>query len=354
MKKDYQLVLIDGSSYLFRAFHALPALVSSKGQPTGAIKGVISMIRRLAADYADSHIAAVFDAKGKTFRNDLYPEYKANRPPLPDELRSQIAPIHDIIKLMGIPLLVVEGVEADDVIGTLARQATEAKMDVLISTSDKDMTQLVTPHVTLIDTMKDAVLDEAGVMKKFGVRPDQIIDYLALVGDTSDNIPGVPKCGAKTAVKWLDEHQTLDVVMANADEVPGKLGENLRASLEMLPLSQQLTTIKTDVQLDCTVAELKLSDSDQPGLLELFKEYEFKSWVTEIGAGLGAGAVQSKQSADSMPTEYQIILKEAELDQWLKKLQAADCFALDTETTSIDYMVANLVGVSFCCEPGKA
>ena len=348
MKKDYQLVLVDGSSYLFRAFHALPQLVSSKGQPTGAIKGVISMIRKLAADYAQSHIAVVFDAKGKTFRNDLYPEYKANRPPMPDELRSQIAPIHDIIKLMGVPLLIVEGVEADDVIGTLARQATEAKMDVLISTSDKDMAQLVTPHVTLIDTLANTIMDETGVKEKFGVSPAQIIDYLALVGDTSDNIPGVPKCGPKTAVKWLDEHGTLEKVMANAESVSGKIGENLRASLGFLPLSQQLATIKTDVALEASVEELALGEGQPAGLLEMFTELEFKSWVAELNDG------KAEEPADAPATDYQLILTEAALDEWLKQLAAAPYFALDTETTSIDYMKAKLVGVSFSCEPGKA
>ncbi|MBT4161042.1 MAG: DNA polymerase I, partial [Gammaproteobacteria bacterium] len=226
MKKDYQLVLIDGSSYLFRAYHALPPLVSSKGQPTGAIKGVISMIRKLMSDYPDSHIAVVFDAKGKTFRNDIYKEYKANRPPMPDDLRSQIEPIHNIVQKMGLPLLIHDGVEADDVIGTLANQATQQKMDVLISTGDKDMAQLVSPHVTLINTMNDSFMDETGVVDKFGVRSDQIIDYLALVGDTSDNIPGVPKCGPKTAVKWLSQYESLDGVMASAEEIGGKVGEN--------------------------------------------------------------------------------------------------------------------------------
>ena len=219
MKDDYQLVLIDGSSYLFRAFHALPPLMSSKGQATGAIKGVISMIKKLMSEYPKSHIAVVFDAKGKTFRNDIYPEYKANRPPMPDELRSQIPPIHEIVRLMGLPLLIVDDVEADDVIGTLAHQATESKMDVLISTGDKDMAQLVNQHITLINTMTNTVMDPEGVVEKFGVRPDQIIDYLALVGDTSDNIPGVPKCGPKTAVKWLTAHESLQGVMDNAGDI---------------------------------------------------------------------------------------------------------------------------------------
>ena len=243
MSKDYQVVLIDGSSYLFRAFHALPQLVSSKGQPTGAIKGVVSMIRKLMTDYPDSQIAVVFDAKGKTFRNDIYPEYKAHRPPMPDELRSQIEPIHQIVRMMGLPLLVIEGVEADDVIGTLATQATEKELDVLISTGDKDMAQLVSPHVTLINTMNDSFTDEETVVDKFGVRSEQIIDYLALVGDTADNIPGVPKCGPKTAVKWLTQYDSLQGVMDNAEDIGGKVGENLRDSLTFLPMSYDLATI---------------------------------------------------------------------------------------------------------------
>jgi DNA polymerase-1 len=282
MQDHYQLVLIDGSSYLFRAFHALPPLTTSKGQPTGAIKGVISMIRKLMSDFPDSHIACVFDAKGKSFRNDIYPDYKANRAAMPDDLRSQIAPIHEIIKLMGVPLLMVEGVEADDVIGTLADQATHAGMSVLVSTGDKDMAQLVNEHVTLINTMNDAVFDSDSVVEKFGVRPDQIIDYLALVGDTSDNIPGVPKCGPKTAVKWLTEYQSLSGVIENADSVSGKVGENLRASLSQLPMAYELATIKLDVGLENTVEDLKLLAPDNDGLLALFTELEFKPWMDEL------------------------------------------------------------------------
>ena len=284
MKTNYQLVLIDGSSYLFRAFHALPSLTSSKGQPTGAIKGVTSMIKKLMHQYPESHIAVVFDAKGKTFRNELYPEYKANRPPMPDDLRRQIAPIHELVKALGLPLLVVDDVEADDVIGTLATQASKARMDVLISTGDKDLAQLVTPHVTLVNTMTDTFMDEAGVVAKFGVRPEQIIDYLALVGDTSDNIPGVPSCGPKTAVKWLAEYETLEGVMAHADDIKGKVGEKLRDSLEMMPLSYQLATIKTDVELESTVEELQITAADQPSLKALYKELEFRRWAEELTA----------------------------------------------------------------------
>lgn len=348
MKNDYQLVLIDGSSYLFRAYHALPKLTSSKGQPTGAIKGVISMIRKLMTDYADSHIAVVFDAKGKTFRNEIYPEYKANRPSMPDDLRSQIVPIQDIIRSMGLPLLIVPDVEADDVIGTLAEQATGSKMDVLISTGDKDMAQLVSPHVTLIDTMKDVVMDEAGVEDKFGIRAEQIIDFLALVGDTSDNIPGVPKCGPKTAVKWLLEYGDLQGVIDNADNIKGKVGENLRASVDFLPMSYELATIKKDVELQQGIDELTLQEPDNDTLLSLFTEYEFKPWVKELSG--------ESEPADTTgaQVDYDIIFNEDDLDRWIQKLSAAAYFAFDTETTSINYMDAKLVGVSFSIEPGKA
>ena len=349
MKDDYQLVLIDGSSYLFRAFHALPPLMSSKGQATGAIKGVISMIRKLMNEYPHSNLAVVFDAKGKTFRNEIYPEYKANRPPMPDELRSQIAPIHEIVRHMGVPLLIVEGVEADDVIGTLARQATEAKMKVLISTGDKDMAQLVNEHITLINTMTDTVMDVDGVIEKFGVRPDQIIDYLALVGDTSDNIPGVPKCGPKTAVKWLASYDSLQGVMNRAEEVKGKVGEYLRESMTFLPMSYELATIKQDVPLEQAVDDLKISKPDEPGLKELFTDLEFKLWVEEL-SGVASGA----SDPDAATGDYEVIFSEEELDRWIEKLSAASCFAFDTETTSLDYMKAELVGVSFACVAGEA
>ncbi|MDA0272004.1 MAG: DNA polymerase I [Proteobacteria bacterium] len=365
MKNDYQVVLIDGSSYLFRAFHALPQLVSSKGQATGAIKGVISMIRKLIAEYPDSHIAVVFDAKGKSFRNEIYKDYKANRPPMPDELRSQIEPIHNIIRLMGLPILIVDDVEADDVIGTLATQATEKKMDVLVSTGDKDMAQLVTPHVTLINTMTDTLMNESGVVEKFGIRADQIIDYLALVGDTSDNIPGVPKCGPKTAVKWLQAFESLDGVMENAESVKGKVGEYLRDSLEFLPMSYQLATIKKDLELENSVDDLAPTEPDTEGLLAIFTELEFRPWVNEIRSVNEIGSVNEANSdataetaenepAPTLATDYEIVFDETRLNTWLEKLSKADAFAFDTETTSIDYMKANLVGLSFCCEAGKA
>jgi DNA polymerase-1 len=342
------LVLIDGSSYLFRAFHALPKLMSTKGANTGAIKGVISMVRKLMKDYEGSYIGVVFDAKGKSFRNDLYPEYKANRAKMPDDLREQIEPIQTIIRNMGLPLIIVDGVEADDVIGTFAEQATLKKMPVVISTGDKDMAQLVNEHVTLINTMTDTVMDDAGVLAKFGVRPDQIIDYLALVGDTSDNIPGVPKCGPKTAVKWLTEYESLEGVIAHADEVKGKVGEYLRESLELLPISYQLATIKLDVELPCAVEDLQFSEPDEAALRELFLDYEFKQWVDELGDDV-TPELRAQQRQD-----YELVLTDADLDRWLVKLEKADLFAFDTETTSLDYMKAELVGVSVAVETGVA
>ncbi|HIG42100.1 MAG: DNA polymerase I [bacterium] len=342
------LVLIDGSSYLFRAFHALPKLMSTKGAHTGAIKGVISMIKKLMKDNHDSNIAVVFDAKGKTFRNDLYPEYKANRARMPDDLREQIAPIQEIIEKMGLPLVIVEGVEADDVIGTLARLATEKKQPVLVSTGDKDMAQLVNANVTLINTMTDTLMDNAGVVEKFGVRPDQIIDYLALVGDTSDNIPGVPKCGPKTAVKWLAAHETLQGVIDNADSVKGKVGEYLRESIEFLPLSYQLATIKLDVELACEISELVITRPDEERLRELYTEYEFRQWIDELGSADSSAETEEKS------TNYEVVLTQERLDYWLDLLRRSDQFAFDTETTSLDYMEAELVGVSFAVTVGHA
>ena len=349
MKDNYPLVLIDGSSHLFRAFHALPKLMSTKGAHTGAIRGVISMIRKLMADYPKSHIAVVFDAKGKSFRNTLYPAYKENRAAMPDELREQIVPIQTIIRKMGLPLLIVDGVEADDVIGTLAEAATRQEMPVLISTGDKDMAQLVNRHITLVNTMTDTVLDPAGVEEKFGIRPDQIIDYLALVGDASDNIPGVPSCGPKTAVKWLKTHGNVEGIIAHADEIQGKVGENLRNSLETLRLSYQLATIKLDVPLDITPKALVLMPPDVEALRQLFTEYEFKQWVEEL---LGDGEVNA--ASIEPKTAYQTVLSPDELSHWIAILESAPAFAFDTETTSLDYMQAELVGVSFSVKSGEA
>ena len=345
------LVLVDGSSYLFRAYHALPDLRTTDNFPTGAIRGVIAMIRKLAKDYDGSPIAVVFDAKGKTFRNDIYPDYKANRPPMPDDLREQIEPIHDIIRAMGLPLLIVPDVEADDVIGTLAAEATEKKRDTVISTGDKDMAQLVTDHVTLVNTMTETVTDRDGVVEKFGVTPEQIVDYLALVGDSVDNIPGVPKVGPKTAAKWLGEHDDLDTIMANAGDFKGKIGENLRASLEQLPLSKSLTAIRCDVDLPVGLEELVPEAPDEGALKALFERFQFKAWVEELG---GAVADEGPAARDAVAANYRCIADMAELDALIEDLRKAGSFALDTETTSLDYMDAALVGFSFCAIPGEA
>jgi DNA polymerase-1 len=353
MTKPDRLILVDGSSYLYRAFHALPALTNSKGQPTGAVYGVVNMLRRLLKDFQPQHMAVVFDAKGKTFRDDLYPQYKANRPPMPDELRSQIAPLHALVQAMGLPLLIVDGVEADDVIGTLATQAAVKGMDCLISTGDKDMAQLVNAHVTLMNTMDNTTLDSQGVVDKFGVPPERIIDYLSLIGDSVDNIPGVPKVGPKTAVKWLSEYDSLQGVMEHADAIKGKVGENLRATLEQLPLSYQLATIKCDLDLATSPEQLTIQPADQERLTQLFGELEFKTWLAETLSGKTEPGVEGG-SATTGSADYPIIQTEADLDLWLDKLTKAELFAFDTETTSLDYMQARIVGVSFATEAGEA
>ncbi|MCB1818228.1 MAG: DNA polymerase I [Gammaproteobacteria bacterium] len=352
MAKNPPFILVDGSSYLFRAFHALPPLTNSKGEPTGATVGVINMLRKLIADYRPTHIAVVFDAPGKTFRDDLYPAYKAHRPPMPDELRTQIEPTLDIIRAMGLPLLIVDGVEADDVIGTLARQATEQGVETLVSTGDKDMAQLVNAHVTLINTMTDTLMDEAGVNEKFGVRPDQIIDFLALTGDSVDNIPGVPKCGPKTAAKWLGEFDTLDTLMARADEVKGKIGDSLRASLDMLPLSRTLTTIKTDVPLEQGPADLQPHDGDPAALRRHYERIESRRLLASLDDEAAAPAEDPPPAAAG--TSYETVLDRDGLDRWLKVLRHARLVSFDTETTSLDYMQARIVGVSFAVEAGEA
>lgn len=358
MKKNSPFILVDGSSYLFRAFHAIKHLSNSQGMPTNAVYGVINMIRKLIKEYQPELMAVVFDAKGKTFRNDLYSDYKANRPPMPDELRVQIEPIHDIIRAMGIPLIVVEGVEADDVIGTLCRQASEQQRETLVSTGDKDMAQLVNPHVTLINTMTDTLMTPSGVVEKFGVPPEQIIDYLALMGDSADNIPGVPKCGPKTAVKWLNEFGSFDQVLAQADKIKGKVGENLRASLTFLPLSRELATIKLDVALDLSPEQLKLQAADHDALITLFKEMEFKTWLSESlnNTGNHHTPIATNEATDAEPKKanYEVIFKQSQLDNWLDKLKEAELFAFDCETTSLDYMEAKVVGVSFAVEPYHA
>jgi DNA polymerase-1 len=317
------------------------------------------MIRRLEQDFPGSKMVVVFDAKGKTFRHDFYEEYKANRPPMPEDLACQIEPIHEIVKAMGLPLLTVTGVEADDVIGTLANEATSKGIDVVVSTGDKDMAQLVSDHVTLINTMTETRMDRDGVVEKFGVTPEQIVDYLALVGDKVDNIPGVNKCGPKTAVKWLQSYENLDNVIEHADEIKGKIGEYLREATETLPLSRELATIRTDVELDFGLEDLKLREQDDGQLLELFKEYEFRTWIAELEEGEtpSSGTAQSSDEKPGPETgrkDYSVITDQQELDQWLERLKSAELFAFDTETTSLRYMNAEIVGVSFAIEPGEA
>ncbi len=343
------LILVDGSSYLYRAFHIrnLQELRSPSGKPTGAIYGVLNMLRRLRNDYQPTAMAVVFDAKGKTFRHDLFIEYKANRPPMPDELQQQIEPLHSVIQALGYPLLCVEGVEADDVIGTLARQAVNAGHQVVISTGDKDMAQLVDTRTTLVNTMSDTVMDETGVMEKFGVRPDQIIDYLALMGDSSDNIPGVEKVGPKTAAKWLNQYDSLDQLLEHTQEITGKVGENLRAAVDQLPLSRRLTKIKCDVELGQDIEDFVIQPPQNKILHEWFTELGFKTWLDEIDG-------ESPSRSALADLNYEIILDEAQLNKWFERLEVSECFAFDTETTSLNYMQAEIVGVSFSDREGEA
>lgn len=360
---EHPLVLVDGSAYLFRAFHALPPLATTDGQPTGAIRGVVNMLKRLRATYPESPFAVVFDAPGKTFRNDLYPAYKANRPPMDPDLKAQIAPLHEVIRAMGFPLIMVPEVEADDVIGTLAQQAA-AERPVVISTSDKDLAQLVTERVTLVNTMTDTTLDPAGVQDKFGVPPGRIVDLLALTGDSVDNIPGIPKVGPKTAAKWLMEFGDLDSLMAQADAVGGKVGENLRAHLQQLPLSRTLATIKCDVALAEGLADLWPQAPKEDVLQDWFQRLEFKAELRALrGEGASAAAADdpagateagAPQAPASAPGHYEVVLEEAAFARWLERLGAAPRFAFDTETTSLAYMEAELVGVSFAVAPGEA
>jgi len=368
---DNPLILIDGSSYLFRAYHALPPLTTTRGQATGAIKGVINMVRSLIKEYPDSPIAVVFDAKGKTFRSDIYEQYKAHRPPMPDDLRSQIEPIHEIIKAMGLPLIVVPGVEADDVIGTLAQQATAQKRDTLISTGDKDLAQLVNEHVTLLNTMTKEVLDIDGVKNKFGLGPELIIDYLGLMGDKSDNIPGVPGVGPKTAVKWLEEYGTAEQLIERADEIKGKAGENLREHIEQLRLSRELATIKCDVELDIGLEDLRHIDVDKEALLSWYLTLEFRSWIKELEAeGVKAEAVQIAGSAPALDDaevpddaeafmqpesiDYQTILTTDQLSALIKDIKKAERLALALETDGAQFMQAKIIGLSLSITPGQA
>ena len=375
---DNTLLLVDGSSYLYRAFHALPDLRSPDGFPTGAMHGMVNMLRRLRADFPAAYIACVFDAKGKTFRDDLYPEYKATRASMPEDLGKQIEPIHEVVRLMGWPILMVEGVEADDVIGTLAVQATARGMNTVVSTGDKDLAQLVNDKVMLINTMSNEKLDEAGVLAKFGVPPNRIIDYLTLVGDTVDNVPGVPKCGPKTAVKWLTLHGSLDGVMENAGSIGGAVGENLRAALDWLPKGRELITVKTDCDLVKHVVSFEETligrPEDADALREFFSRYGFKTMLRDLGGAKagdgsvrpaagsapGGGPLNSPEGAqatlDGMPVikgEYETILTDAQLDAWLALIDAAALTSVDTETTSLDPMTAQMVGISLSVEPGK-
>nr|WP_034330913.1 DNA polymerase I [Herbaspirillum sp. B39] len=369
------LLLVDGSSYLYRAFHALPDMRNAEGAPTGALYGIINMLRRLRNDYPASYVACVFDAKGKTFRDDLYPDYKATRKSMPEDLALQIEPIHAAVRALGWPILMVEGIEADDVIGTLSVQATAAGLDTIVSTGDKDMAQLVNEHVTLVNTMSNEVLDIAGVTAKFGVPPERIVDYLSLIGDTVDNVPGVEKCGPKTAVKWLSAYGSLDGVMANADKITGVVGENLRRALDWLPQGRVLVTVKTDCDLSehmkSILESLTMQPVDKEVLKDLFTRYNFRTWLRELGEGsepagakaplVGASAAAALEApaqgglfAPAPKVEYETVLTDAQLDQWIATINAAELTAVDTETTSLDAMQAELVGISLCCEPGRA
>jgi DNA polymerase-1 len=381
MSTSPDLVLVDGSSYVYRAFHALPPLATSRGEPTGAVHGVLNMLLKFVKDFQPRCMAVVFDASGKTFRDDLFAEYKAHRTPMPNDLRSQIEPLLTIIRAQGLPLLRVEGVEADDVIGTLACRAAAAGKSVLISTMDKDMAQLVNEHITLINTMSNSVLDRAGVKAKFDVFPEQIIDYLALVGDTSDNIPGIEKVGPKTAAKWLNQYQTLDNLIAHAQDISGKVGENLRAGLATLELSRKLATIHIDLELPQDQDQLSPGTPDTQKLRELYTRYELKSLLRQLDGGAesapatpissgstalsaaagpnAAGLTAADPTATELPLagivrQYETITRWEDLERWLEELRRADLFAFDTETTSAEYMKAGIVGVSFGLERGRA
>ena len=365
MNESNPFVLVDGSSYLYRAYHAMPELTNSKGQSTGTIYGVVNMLRKLLRDYQPSHIAVVFDAKGKTFRDEMFPEYKANRPPMPDDLREQIEPIHAIVRAMGLPLLMIDGVEADDVIGTLAQQATEQSIKTVISTGDKDMAQLVNQYVTLINTMSNTLTDVSAVHEKYGIAPNRIIDYLALMGDKVDNIPGVPSVGPKTATKLLQQYDSLNGVIAHADEVKGKVGEKLRETATQLPLSYELATIKLDVDLEGDTPNNLIAQGLQyETLLGLFQHLEFKTWTAELVQENNSGNITStaspKKSDISKPLQtvveqnYETILTEERLHHWLSALKLSSLFAFDTETTSLDYLDARIVGLSFAIEIGTA
>ena len=353
MAPDKEIVLIDGSSFLFRAYHAIGGqggLSTRDGQPTHAVFGVVNMLRSLIREVQPEYIAMVMDAKGKTFRHDLYPEYKANRPPMPDDLRVQLEYLLEIIPAMGLPLVSIPGIEADDVIGTLSKTAVSEGYHVMIVSSDKDLTQLVNDHVVMVDTMKKSTLDAEGVVNKFGVPPQRIIDFLALTGDASDNIPGIPKVGPKTAAKWLEQYGSLDALVAHADEVKGKVGESLRENLDTLELSRTLVTVKCDADLGLGFHDLTMKDPDRDNLKRLYETLEFRSWLAELDDG------EDATPADEEPVraDYETILDDKALDRWMEKIRAAEVLALDTETTSLDAHQASLVGMSFSVAPGEA
>ena len=369
------MLLVDGSSYLYRAYHAMPDLRAGDGFPTGAVHGMVAMMKRLREQIPAAHAACVFDAKGPTFRDDWYPEYKAQRTPMPEPLVQQIEPIHEVVRLLGWPVLMVPGIEADDVIGTLAREAAASGHRVVISTGDKDLAQLVTPEVTLINTMSNEELDVDGVKAKFGVPPARFVDYLTLVGDTVDNVPGVAKVGPKTAAKWIAEHGSLDGVVAAAGSIKGSAGENLRRALDWLPTGRKLVTVLTDCDLGGHVPgwpaldALALREVDRPALLEFYKRYDFRSWRRELEQQLGADPAAAPARTDreaatagddpppaaaAMAREYETVTSWERFDHWLARLQSADLVAIDTETDSLDPMRARVVGISFAVEPGRA
>jgi DNA polymerase-1 len=360
MADPRKLWLVDGSSYLYRAFHALPPLSTARGEPTGAVLGVVNMLNKLVKDESPEMIAVVFDAPGRTFRDDLFEQYKAHRPPMPDDLRSQVQPLLEAVEGLGLPLLRVTGVEADDVIGTLAARAAAAGIQTVISTGDKDMAQLVSDKVTLVNTMTGSNLDRTGVKAKFDVYPEQVVDYLSLVGDTSDNIPGIPKVGPKTAAKWLGQYGTLEAIVAHAAELPGKVGESLREHVDKLDLSRQLATIRCDLDLETGLDGLSRRAPDTERLKALYSRLELSSLLRQLaptgddGNAAAGPAVVDTVAAPGPAREYDCVTDEPALEAWLERLRRAELFAFDTETTSLDYMAARIVGVSFCVEPGKA
>jgi len=354
-EKQKKLVLIDGSSYLFRAYHVPgPDLRSPDHKPTKVVYFVLNMLSKLIKDEQPDKIAVVFDAKGKTFRNDIYPEYKANRPPMPDDLREQIEPLHDIIRARGLPLICIEGVEADDIIGTMSREAAEQDYQVLISTGDKDMAQLVNANVSLINTMNNHSMDEDGVVEKFQVRADQIVDYLALMGDSSDNIPGVPKVGPKTAAKWISEYGSLAGVIEHAEDFKGKVGEYLRESLGFLPMSYELATIKLDCETGIGIDELEQTSADHNLLADYYQKLGFNRWYDEIVADDNNGISAESEKPVKPDADYECLLEQTGFEAWLQRLRDVGEFAIDTETTSINYSQAELVVISISPQAGQA